>query len=127
MKIFLILPAGYRHVRLRNTSNQPLELSSLFIFSCLEEDASIPGDITVSPVNEHMKEEKIETKKPAKGLLSKFKDVDIGRKEKEVRIVVVVNECAPCLFFVVVQSSLLQIIYDFNYFYVPNLDTVIVL
>ena len=33
---FLIV-SGYRHVRLRTPSNQPLEVSSLFIYSCQTE------------------------------------------------------------------------------------------
>ena len=78
-----VLP-GYRHVRLRNSSNQPLQLSSLFIYTCLEEDSALPNDITLATVTEYPKDEKVESKKATKGLLSKFKDVDIGRMEKEV-------------------------------------------
>lgn len=81
--------SGYRHVRLRNVNgNQPLELSTLFIYTCMEEDSSLPSDITFNSVPEHPKEEKMETgKKPTKGLLSKFKDVDYGKLEKEVLFV----------------------------------------
>ncbi|ELT88365.1 hypothetical protein CAPTEDRAFT_107647 [Capitella teleta] len=63
------LRPGYRHIRMRNSCNQPLELSSLFIYSCFEEDSSLASDLTVSPATEHMREEKTEPRRVAKGLL----------------------------------------------------------
>ncbi|CAH1784523.1 unnamed protein product, partial [Owenia fusiformis] len=51
------LRPGYRHVRLRTMANQPLELSTLFIYSRHEEEV-IGGTVSENPHDEQMKKKK---------------------------------------------------------------------
>ena len=79
--LFVCFP-GYRHVRLRSATNQPLELSTVFIYSRLEEE--VPIDM-FSMTTDSLREEKRDTRKQLKALLAKVKDVgDLGKPEKEV-------------------------------------------
>ena len=81
--LMIIFFKGYRHVRLRSSTNQPLELSTLFIYSRQEEEAVellSPHDMSaLSDRNDRMDSKK------TRSLLAKIKDVgDITRWEKEV-------------------------------------------
>ena len=89
--------AGFRHLRLRSLSNQPLELASLFIFSRLDESApdtsSLPQQHDqTSPASAPNVSgalglgEGSTSRKSAKTLLGRWKDssVDNSRNEKEV-------------------------------------------
>ena len=90
---------GYRHLRLRNSSNQPLELASLFIFSHLDEsavDASLSSQqpdmtsphvtaTTGSSVAAGSEAGATVGRKSAKTLLGRWKDASVDNSEKEVR------------------------------------------
>lgn len=76
---------GYRHLPMRTNSNQPLELTTLFIYSCLEYE--FPIDSTPSPVTNALNEERQNGRKAMKGVLVKTKDLgDKTKPEKEVFI-----------------------------------------
>ena len=70
---------GYRHVRLRSYTNQPQELSTLFVFSRLLDECS-PGLLNTS-LDSSFKEDK-ESKWPLRGVFS-------PKSEKEVRILAI--------------------------------------
>ena len=49
------LPTGYRHIRLRTSSNQPLEVATLFIHSHCEED--LTSDSLLSPCDQSYRDD----------------------------------------------------------------------
>ena len=72
---------GYRHVPLRSMSNQPLELSTLFIYSYLDEDAHV--DSSPSADLQHTNDDKPDGRKAVRGVLVRSRDVG-GKQEREV-------------------------------------------
>lgn len=72
---------GYRHVPLRSMGNQPLELSTLFVYFHIDDDPC--AEPLPSPVSLHQNDDRPESKKPLKAIVSKMKD-DSTKAEKEV-------------------------------------------
>ena len=83
LHLILLLITGFRHIRLRNSKNQPLEISTLFIYSRLEDDVS--HDLMTFTGNSMKKENSAMTDSKQSGVLSTYLS-DTTRYEKEVGI-----------------------------------------
>jgi len=111
------LETGYRHLPLRSMSNQPLELSTLFIYSYLDED--IPVDNIPSPVTIPPMEDRQNGRKVIRGVLVKTKDVgDRGKMEKEVGIGCVFFRQTKLTLSLFLQISRCRHLF-FTYTYIP--------
>ncbi len=73
--------AGYRHVRLRTPTNQPLELSTLFVFSRLSDELAPAGVVTSgsldTPTSAGLRDDQAPSKWPLRAVFA-------PKSEKEV-------------------------------------------
>lgn len=76
--MLLCFHLGYRHVQLRSANNQPLELSTLFIFSQLEDDMTSSSTcrslVTDASVMSTSGQSAVDRSRPVRGVLVRAKD-----------------------------------------------------